>query len=71
MKIRKIEVIQIETPRYYETLPRYTGKISGHVIFKVHTDDGPVGLGEASDSRANDVAAIAARCNELLRGRDA
>ena len=71
MKISKVEVIQIETPRYYQTLSGYSGTISGHVIFKVHTDDGPVGLGEASDSRADDVAAIAARCNELLRGRDA
>ena len=71
MKIRKIEAIQIETPRYYQTLTGYSGGISGHVIFKVHTDDGPIGLGEASDSIADDVAAIAARCNELLKGRDA
>ena len=36
MKITKIETIQIETPRY-------TGQISGHVIVKLHVDDGPVG----------------------------
>ena len=64
MKITKIETFQIETPRYY-------GQVSGHVIVKVHVDDGPVGLGEASDSRADDLGAIAKRYNELLVGRDA
>ena len=64
MKITKIETIQIETPRY-------TGHISGHVIVKVHVDDGPVGLGEASDSRADNLSAITRRYNELLVGRDA
>ena len=39
MKITKIETFQIETPRYY-------GHISGHVIVKVHVDDGPVGSGK-------------------------
>ena len=38
MKITKVETIQIETPRYY-------GQISGHVLVKVHVDDGPVGWG--------------------------
>ena len=64
MKITRIETFQIETPRYY-------GYVSGHVIIKVHVDDGPVGLGEASDSRANDLEAVAIRYNELLVGRDA
>ena len=64
MKITKIETFQIETPRYY-------GQVSGHVIVKVHVDDGPVGLGEASDSRADDLGAIAKHYNELLVGRDA
>jgi muconate cycloisomerase len=64
MKITKIETYQIETPRYY-------GHVSGHVIVKVHVDDGPVGLGEASDSRADDLGAIAKRYTELLVGRDA
>ena len=64
MKITKIETFQIETPRYY-------GRMSGHVIVKVHVDEGPVGLGEASDSRADDVGAITKRYNELLVGRDA
>ena len=64
MKITKVETIQIETPRY-------TGQISGHVIVKVYVDDGPVGLGEASDSRADDLGAITRRYNELLVGRDA
>ena len=56
--------MQIETPRYY-------GHISGHVLVKVFVDDGPVGWGEASDSRAEDLAAIARQYNELLVGRDA
>lgn len=64
MKIDRIEVIQIETPRYY-------GQISGHVLIKVHVDDGPTGLGEASDSRCADVPALAHELNEQLRGRDA
>ena len=64
MKIAKVETFQIETPRYY-------GAISGHVIVKVHVDDGLVGLGEASDSQADDLGAIAQRYNELLVGRDA
>ena len=64
MKITKVETIQIETPRYY-------GHISGHVLVKVFVDDGPVGWGEASDSRAEDLAAIARQYNELLVGRDA
>ena len=64
MKITRVETFQIETPRYY-------GQISGHVIVKVHVDDGPVGLGEASDSRATDLGAVARRYNELLVGRDA
>ena len=64
MKIERVEVILIETPRYY-------GFVSGHVLVKVHVDDGPVGLGEASDSRCGDVPALAARLNELLTGEDA
>ena len=64
MKITRVETFQIETPRYY-------GHVSGHVIVKVHVDDGPVGLGEASDSRAADLEAVAQRYNELLVGRDA
>ena len=64
MKITRIETFQIETPRYY-------GHISGHVIVKVHVDDGPVGLGEASDSRAEDLGSVARRYNDLLVGRDA
>lgn len=64
MKIKKVEVFQIETPRYY-------GHISGHVIVKVYVDDGLVGLGEASDSKADDVGAIARQYNALLKDRDA
>lgn len=64
MKISNVEVMQIETPRYY-------GYISGHVLVKVHVDDGPVGLGEASDYRVEDVGATAARYNDLLKGSDA
>lgn len=64
MKITKVETIQIETPRFY-------GHISGHVLVKVHVDDGPVGWGEASDSRAEDLGAIAKQYNQLLVGRDA
>lgn len=64
VKIQKIEVIQIETPRFY-------GYVSGHVLVKVHVDDGPVGLGEASDSRCQDVPALAALLNDRLKGQDA
>ena len=64
MKITKVETFQIETPRYY-------GHISGHVIVKVHIDDGPIGLGEASDSKADDLGTITKRYNDLLVGRDA
>ena len=64
MKIAKIETFQIETPRYY-------GVVSGHVIVKLHTADGLVGLGEASDSRAEDLHGLTKRYNELLVGRDA
>ena len=64
MKIAKVETIQIETSRYY-------GHISGHVLVKVHVDDGPVGWGEASDSKARDLGAIARQYNELLVGHDA
>jgi muconate cycloisomerase len=64
MKIQQIEVIQIETPRFY-------GYISGHTLVKVHVDDGPVGLGEASDSKCEDVPALATALNDRLRGQDA
>ena len=64
MKITKIETFQIQTPRYY-------GHISGHVIVKVYVDGGPVGLGEASDSKADDLGAVTKRYNDLLVGRDA
>ena len=70
MKITRIEVIQIETPRYYQ-LETPDKPFSGHVMLKVHVDDGPIGLGEASDSRADDVGAIARQYRELLVGRDA
>lgn len=64
MKIRRIEVIQIETPRYY-------GHMSGHTLLRVHVDDGPVGLGEASDSKCEDVGALATLLNDRLTGMDA
>ncbi len=64
MKICKVEVIQIETPRYY-------GHVSGHVLVKVHVDNGPIGWGEASDSRAQDLAAVAQQYGDLLVGQDA
>ncbi|MCH8291124.1 hypothetical protein IH992_08515, partial [Candidatus Poribacteria bacterium] len=64
MKITRIEAFQIETPRYY-------GHVSGHVIVKVYVDDGPVGLGEASDSRADELGIITTRYNDLLVGWDA
>ena len=51
--------------------PRYYGHISGHVIVKVHVNDGPIGLGEASDSKADDLDAVTKRYNDLLVGRDA
>lgn len=64
MKITKVETCQIETPRFY-------GYVSGHVLVEVHVEDGPVGLGEASDSRAEDLAAVAQQYNQLLVGMDA
>ncbi len=64
MKITKIEGHQIETRRAY-------GHVSGHVILKVHVDDGPVGLGEASDSRCGDLPALIGQYNDLLVGSDA
>ena len=39
MKITKVEVFQIETPRYY-------GHISGHVIVKVHVERWTRRIGE-------------------------
>ena len=71
MKITKIETFQIETPRYYQQHPVRTGESSGHVIVKLHVADGLVGLGEASDSRAEDLGALTKRYNNLLVGRDA
>jgi muconate cycloisomerase len=71
MKITKVETFQIETPRYYQQHPIKTGESSGHVIVKLHAEDGLVGLGEASDSRADDLGAITKRYSELLVGRDA
>ena len=64
MKIEKVETLQIETRRYY-------GHVSGHIIVLVHVEDGPVGLGEASYTKADDLGVIARRYNDLLVGRDA
>ena len=63
MKIARVQAYQIETPCYY-------GQISGHVIVKLHVDDGPVGLGEASDSLAEDLPAVVKQYNDLLVGRN-
>ena len=53
MKIQQIEVIQIETPRFY-------GFVSGHVLVKIHVEGTQeIGWGEASDSRSDDVPALA------------
>lgn len=64
MKITRIELFQIQTPRYY-------GHLSGHVLVRVAVDEGPTGWGEASDSQATDLGAAAQRYRELLLGRDA
>jgi muconate cycloisomerase len=64
VKIQKIEVIQIETPRFY-------GYVSGHTLVKVHVDDGPIGWGEASDSKCADVSALVTLLNDRLKGQDA
>lgn len=63
MKITGIEAFQIETPRYY-------GEISGHIILKLHVDDGPIGLGEVSDSRTNHLDQLVKQYCDLLVGRD-
>ena len=64
MNIHHIDVIQIETPRYY-------GHVSGHLLVGVHTESGLIGLGEASDSRGTDLPKIAEQFKDLLVGRDA
>ena len=64
MKITKIEAHQIETPRI-------NGVISGHVIVLLHVDDGPIGLGEAPDSKATNLPSVVRQYNDLLVGRDA
>ena len=65
MNIQKIEVIQIETPRFY-------GHVSGHVLVKIHAQgEEAIGWGEASDSHSDDVEALAKGLNEHLVGRDA
>jgi len=64
VKITRIEGHQIETMRAY-------GFASGHIILKVHVDDGPIGLGEASDSRCEDLPALIKQYNDLLVGSDA
>lgn len=64
MHIHHIDLIQIETPRYY-------GYVSGHLLVKVHTESGLIGLGEASDSRGTDLPTIAEQFKDLLVGRDA
>ncbi len=63
MEITKIETRQIETPRI-------NGRISGHVIVFVHVDDGPIGLGEASDRISTDLPDFTKQYNDLLVGRD-
>jgi len=63
MKITRVEAFQIETPRYY-------GKISGHAIVKIYVENGLVGLGEASDSRAANLSSLTKRYNQLLVGCD-
>jgi L-alanine-DL-glutamate epimerase-like enolase superfamily enzyme len=64
MNITRIQAHQIETPRV-------NGIISGHVILFLHVDDGPIGLGEASDSIARDLDSVVSQYNKLLVGRDA
>lgn len=64
MKIARIELFQIQTPRYY-------GHLSGHVLVRLEVEGGACGWGEASDSQAADLGAIARRYRELLLGRDA
>ena len=71
MKIARIETYQIQTPRYYMEHPVKTGESTGHVIVKLHADDGLVGLGEAPDSVADDLGAVTRRYSDLLVGRDA
>jgi len=70
MKITKIEAFQIETPRIYE-VDNKSEQVSGHVIIKVHVDDGPIGLGEASDSKTDNIEAIVRQYSDLLVGKDA
>jgi muconate cycloisomerase len=64
MRIERVTARQIETRRAY-------GRVSGHIIVEIHTDGGPVGLGEASDSRAEDLPSVVSQYNALLKGQDA
>ena len=67
MKITKIELFPIRTPRE-------TGAISPHIIVKMHTDEHITGIGEMSDlghlSRMPDVEAMRANLNAELTGVD-
>jgi L-alanine-DL-glutamate epimerase-like enolase superfamily enzyme len=64
MKITRIELFSIYTPREY-------GYISSHQIVRLHGEDGHYGLGEISDHRLPERAPVEAELNRLLQGRDA
>ena len=68
MKITRIELFPVQTPRE-------TGSISPHIIVKMYTDEGIMGIGEMSDlghlSTLPDVAQLESELNaEIPRGSD-
>ncbi|MBI4530424.1 MAG: mandelate racemase/muconate lactonizing enzyme family protein [Candidatus Latescibacteria bacterium] len=67
MVITEIKLFPVRTPRE-------TGSISQHVIVKIFTDDGIVGIGEMSDIRdvpaVPDLIDLEKRLTQMLRGTD-
>ncbi len=63
MKITRIELFSIYTPREY-------GHISSHQIVRLHGEDGYYGLGEISDHRLPEREWVEAELNRLLQGRE-
>ena len=64
MKITRIELYSIYTPREY-------GYISGHQVVRVTAEDGFYGLGEISDHRLPEREQVEAELQHLLLGRSA
>lgn len=79
MKITKVEALPITIPYYRPyTVATGTAKLGQHVITKIHTDEGIVGLGETAhivpdrtgESQENITLAIRHRLGPMLIGED-